>query len=475
VFARGADFRNLSMLRLLLFIAVVLVMSGCPDPARPAAVTPPSASGATVDFSAPAELKLAEHWQLQLEEWSAATRGQVHLHETQTAADRPPTRPDATLAVVPLREIPDLIAADWLSPLDDSEVAERDWDDVLRGLRNGISQPGGDPQLIPVACPVLACYYRADLLEAAGRHPPQTWEQYQTLLEELPAWSNGLPAFEPWAPEFRSTLFLARAACSALHPDNVSILLDLQSGEPQIGMPPFVQTLDEGLAALKHLDPQSLQSGPADCARAVLEGRAALAIGTPPLTGVEIARDPNTVIGTVRLPGATRVFEPTSQAWTPTPDGAPSRVTVVGFGGFAVCSSRAASAEARTAGWGLWDSLQRNSDEDDLPFGPAVCRQRDVPAALQRAQAGFNATEWRQHVTATVGALQETRVLLDLPLPEPVRFRELLTVRLTEAIEGAPAATALEQAAVDWKALITELDEQRVLNVYRQCHGLSPL
>lgn len=463
-------------MRLELLCIALLFSAGCNNPAPPVVVSPPKLDGVTVEFSAPAELQLAQNWQLQLEEWSASTGGQVAMRETQSAAERPPAAPEATLAIIPLREVPDVIAADWMSPLDDSEIAQRDWNDVLRGLRNGIAQPGGAPQLIPLACPVLACYYRADLLESGGRQPPSTWEQYQALLGDLDKWSNGLPALEPWSPDFRSTMFLARAASSALHPDNVSILLDLQSGAPLIAAEPFVAALNDSLAALKRLDPQSLQSGPEDCVLAVLEGKAALAIGLPPVSATDIARDPNVVVGIIPLPGATRVYESTSKAWSTSPGGAPSQVTVIGFDGLALCASRAASAETKTAGWGLWDFLQRNTPEDELPFGTAICGQRDMPAALQETQAGFNATEWRHQVEATVGALQDRRVLLDLPLPQSGKFRDALSAQLTATIDGSKSpADSLQQAAADWQTLINELGDRRVLNVYRQCHGLSPL
>lgn len=459
--------------RLFPLLAVLLLAFGCPKPASPIVEPAPSLAGVTVKLSAPAELALAQQWQLQLEEWSASTGGEFVLQAAEMDASAP--GPDATLAIVPLATIPDLIASDWIAPLSGDDSALAHWEDVVRGLRTGIARPGGEPHVVPIACPVLACYYRADLLEAAGRKPPQTWKEYQALLDDLSGWSGGLPALEPWTPSFRSTMFLARAASGALHPDNVSILLDLQSGNPLIGGPPFVQALNDSLAALKRLDPRSLESGPVDCVRAVLAGEAALAIGVAPDEASDSPRDPSVVIGTVRLPGATRVYEPTTGTWTTTPDGAPSRVTVVGFGGYAVCAARSAGPDVREAAWGLWDSVQRDSAEDELPFGPAVCRQRDAPVVLQQPRAGFHAGEWRQHIESTVGALQDTRVLLDFPLPERARFRERMTARLTEAIDGdAPAETALQQLADDWKALISELGDRRVLSVYRQCHGLSP-
>lgn len=446
--------------------------SNAPPPAPPTG--PPSLSGLSVEIAAPPELRLAEQWSIQLDEWTAATGAACRISETETAADTLPE--SAALAVVPLARIPDLVDAARLAPIE-NPAALADCDDVLRGLRNGIARPAGAPTLIPVACPVLACYYRADLLEAAGRKPPETWEQYQALLDDLDAWSGGLPAFEPWSAEFRSTMFLARAASYALHPDNVAVLLDLQDASPLIAAAPFVQALEESRTALQSLDAQSLHMSPSDCCASVLEGRAALAIGLPPTAGPDAAsrNDPAAVVGTVMLPGASRVYERSADSWSTLPDNAPSRVTVVGFGGFAACAPAAGDPVLRDAAWQLWTSLRRPGDDDRLPFGPDVCRSADVPAASRLTGPGFTVDEWRRHIAVTVAARQNTRVLLDLPLPQAPRFRQTLTARLNEALAGTSApADALQQAAADWRGLIDELGRDRVLAAYRQCHGLAP-
>ncbi|MBL8849990.1 MAG: extracellular solute-binding protein [Planctomycetaceae bacterium] len=458
----------------MLLLAGLLTCAGCPGQPPP---PPPTASpfqGADVAVAVPAELRLGDYWSLQLDEWKAASGADCRLTDADPASPVPPE--GAALAIFPLGRTPDLLAAGWLAPLTDDD-ALIDWDDSLRGLRNGVAKPGGEPGLIPLSCPILACYYRADLLEAVGRQPPKTWEEYHSLLADLSTWSNGLPALEPWSTEFRSTMLLARAAPYALHPDNVSMLLDLQSGAPLIGEAPFVQALDDGLAAIKQLDPRSLEMSPQDCCRAVLSGQAALAIGFPPTSAdaPEQRSDPNTLVGTVRLPGASRIYDRSSSAWTPTADGSPSQVTVVGFTGYAVGASQGVDDTTRHAAWNLWTELRKPTGQDDLPFGVAVCRAGDVAAAARQPAGGFTASEWRRHVEETTAALQETRVLLELPLPEASRFRESLARRVTQAIEGTSTpAAALEQAAADWQSLIDELGDRRVVSVYRQCHGLSP-
>jgi multiple sugar transport system substrate-binding protein len=272
-------------------------------------------------------------------------------------------------------------------------------------------------------------------------------------------------------------MLLSRAAGYALHPDDVSILLDLQGASPLVQGPGFVQALAESLAALKVLDVQSLQMSPEDCCRAVLEGRAALAVGLPPHgpDGSASRSNPAAVVGTAKLPGATRIYDRSTSNWMPVTSGAVARVTITGFDGFAVCSSAAVDASTRDAAWQFWSSMRHHTTENDIPFGSAICRSADMPAALQKTAPGFTSAEWRRHLETTVAMLQESRVLFDLPLPDAPRFREKLTAHVTDAIEGrATPADALQQVANDWIALIEEIGRERVLSVYRRCHGLSP-
>lgn len=465
--------------RLASSLAVLLVVGCKQAPPPPPVDAPPVLEGMTVEIAAPAELAISERSRLALDEWQASTGGEFRLQEYMSAASVSPPAAETALAVVPLEQLPDLIAADWPATIDDPH-ALADWEDLFRGLRNGIAQPGGEPGVIPTACPVLAVYYRADLLDAAGRRPPRNWDEYQTLLDERDDWSRGLPALEPWGPEFRSSMWLARAASYALHPDSVSVLLDLQTADPLLSDPPFLLALEESLTAIKALDPQSLELGPEECCLAVLEGRAAIAIGTAPAGSTRSSEGVSgdvlleADVGTALLPGASRVYERSTGAWQPVEQG--SRTTLVGHRGYAACVSQSIAEDARKAAWSLWAALRMTGELDDLPFGAAICRASDVPAAQHEPAAGFTAIEWRRHVDASVSALQDTRVLLELPLPEAARFREKLTAPLSDAIEGTtPPAEALQQAANDWQTLIDELGRDKVLNVYRRCHGLMPL
>jgi ABC-type glycerol-3-phosphate transport system substrate-binding protein len=425
---------------------------------------------------------LAADWQLPISEWEAA-RGTCRVEEAALSdpGGGPSSLPGGTaLLVAPLPLVPELVDAGWLSPLDPKSDAGAMavWQDLYGGLRQGWAAPGRRPALIPLDVPVLACYYRADLLAAAGHKPPETWRDYQQLLDALGEWAPGLTAVEPWHPDFRATAFLARAVSSALHPDNLSLYVDLETGRPLIGGPPFVRALEEARAALARLDPRSLDLQPADCYREVAAGRAALAVGLPVLDESPVERGVDVRIGVAPLPGSDRVYHGQLGTWSPpTDDRKVNRVTLVGFDGLAVCVSAHVPIEVQRAAWELWASIDAQEEEEDAGRpGRRLCRASAAADVARNPPAGWPVEEWRAQVRTVTGALDATRVVPDLPLPQRWEFRDRLTSRLSEALDGRrPPEEALRLAAEDWQALIDQIGARRVRNTCRQCSGLSAL
>jgi multiple sugar transport system substrate-binding protein len=226
-------------------------------------------------------------WEGPLNEWAAQTGGKYTLTEL-----KPGERPDGsslfegddrqTLAIFPLEQAPSLIAAGKLAPIPESlHGADENgvlWSELFAGLAAKIASRKDTPLLVPLECPVLVCYYRHDLLNAAGLNPPQTWDEYQQLLERITAWAPGLVALEPWSEQFRATMFLARAVSLAQHPGHYSLYFDIETGEPLIDSPGFVRALEAARAAVARMGPVVLAYNPADCRTALLSGRAALAV-----------------------------------------------------------------------------------------------------------------------------------------------------------------------------------------------------
>lgn len=466
-----------------LLVATAL-FAGCPAGDAPedsgAALSPVDVA---IAVAVPAGSPLSERWRLAAAEWEAAHGTGCRLDEIDFAAAQgamPPLPEDTALLAAPLPLVPELIDSGWAAPIDadaDPEALAA-WQDLFRGLQSGAASPGKRPTLVPIECPVLVCCYRADLLEAAGRTPPRSWTEYQALLDALPDWAPGLVAVEPWSREFRASMFLARAAPLALHPDNVSLYLDSETGRPAIAEPPFVQALDDARRALARLDPRSAELGPDECFREVVAGRAALAIALPAAGGMEEVRREDARIGCSPLPGADRVFHRQTGEWAAPPNGAPNRVTLIGFRGLAACVSSEAAEPAQRTAWRVWSAFdsQDAATADGESMMHRLCRTSLAAAATPNPPAHWPAGEWREYVQAVTTSLDATRTAFDLPFPRRAEFRRRLTDRLSEAIDGTrPSADALEQAAHDWQALCDELGARRVLNTVRACSGLSPL
>ena len=143
-----------------------------------------------------------------------------------------------------------LIAADSSSLARSPGVRQEDLFD-LPGVRE--TAWGETIFAVPLGSPVMVLFYRADLFAHFGKQPPQTWAEYQQLVEffarrenlkDWPATSN-LPAgwcgaVEPLAVGWAGKTLLARAAAYAKHRDYYTTLFDRDTMAPRIAGPPFV-------------------------------------------------------------------------------------------------------------------------------------------------------------------------------------------------------------------------------------------
>jgi hypothetical protein len=315
--------------------------------------------GQEIRMGVPAEMTFRTTWEGPLNEWAAQTGARYTLTEFPARDGAEPRNPFSgddrqTLAVFPLDQAGELFAAGELAAIPQSVQANGEggifWSDLFAGLGGKVAARKGVPYFLPLSCPVLVCYYRHDLLSAKGLSPPQTWDDYQQLLDKLDNWAPGLEAVEPWSESFRATMFLARAVSFAQHPSHYSLFFDIETGDPLIDSPGFVRALDASLTAVAKMPSSVLSCDPADCRAAILQGRAALAIAfespatESPATGAAASRTaadgPDQMsIRFVRLPGSREVYNPTRRTWETPADKGIHQVTLCGFAGLAVGAS----------------------------------------------------------------------------------------------------------------------------------------
>ncbi|MEX1095270.1 MAG: extracellular solute-binding protein [Planctomycetales bacterium] len=465
-------------------------LAGCgPDDEESAAPF----AGSETELLVPSGLGAETAWPRILDEWTARTGGKFRV----TPYDAAPPRSSTTAArsaaagivVFPLAELPELVAAGMPTPIpaERMDSAQLAWVDVLPGLRESVGRAGGRPAVLPVACPVFVLYYRRDLLEKAGLSPPATWEDYAALVETLDRWAPGLVAVEPWGPNWRTAMFLARAVSYCRHPENYSVFFDVENAQPLIHGAGFVRALDEARNARIRLAPESLGYSPADCRREFFSGRAALAIafelgpgqptGSVPASGDAAAaeRPPTMRAGFAPLPGVREVFYRSGDAGRWERMAAVHRVTLVGFAGL---GAAVVGRGPPPAAWDLLRALTIDEVVSAFPSGARTpCRASQL-AGPPSAWVGSElvGTEPAEYLSAVELSLRSETVVADLPIVERAWFRNALTIALDAALTGkATSSGALNAVAQRWGMLLEEHGPGRVLDSYRRSLGLRPL
>lgn len=463
----------------------VVALIGCGDGKTPSGGASAAANQVTVAVLKGEGFPAA--WEANLSEWSARTGAKTVLKEVDQFSAEGPGEWD--LAFVPYPLFPEFSVKEVISPVSKASLGEAqlDWGRVFPGLREKGGETFAGPMILPVSAPVLVLYYRADLLEKGKLSPPTTWEEYGKLLAELPKWAPGLKAVEPWGPEFRSTMFLARAACYGKHPDHTTFLFDTESGGPLIGSPAFQRAWKIVQEQLPQLSAESVKMTPADCRQAILSGEAALAITQEfPQTAVAgnegkpvagMKRDEKVVLGFARLPGTREVYNPTLRAWEKSKEANGHRVTLAGYAGLCAVVSSKTNEGTRPVAWSLATSL--TLDENAMmPAGTlSATRETDLGRGDQVVGPELNAQERGGYLDVVAKSLRDRQFALEMPVPGREKFLAALNKHLTAGLGDLKVTPeqVVQQVEGDWKKLVEEVGVKQVRDCSRIVLGLRPL
>ncbi|MEN6558128.1 MAG: extracellular solute-binding protein, partial [Thermoguttaceae bacterium] len=345
---------KLRPLRLALALGPFLVLVGCTKPqTEPASQSAPkkkplenlSLRLAVVDDPAIAAAVVRLRG-----EWNAQTGAELQVSEIAekdlARADLPPF--DAVIA--PSYWLGSLAERGQLAPVPDRLLRGAQWAGLFELLKLREAVWGQQAMAVPFGSPVYCCWYRADLLEKLGRRPPRTWAEYFDLARKLArlspppkrdgaAWAGTI---EPLAPGWAGLTLLARAAPYAKHRDNYSALFDIDTMEPMIAGPPFVQALEDLVAASKFGPADPLRFDPASARAAFWRGQCGMMLGWPTAAdpsqekGIRQERDSKTAsmrVGFVELPGSRQVFNLTGHTWDRRVEGEDTRVPLLAAAG----------------------------------------------------------------------------------------------------------------------------------------------
>ncbi len=367
--------------------------------------------------------------------------------------------------------------------------ADLDWPDVFTALRTREATWGSRTVALPLGSQVLACFYRADLLKKAGKEPPQTWSEYQQLVQyfSTPA-ENGhlaprdggvsrserstlVPAAEPLAEGWAGLTLLARAAAYAKHPHFFTVAFDTGTMEPRIAGPPFVRALEELVAATgKHHD-VAMRLSPSETVEELLAGRCALALGWLPkrMTNDRMTNDEEkssfrhsdirhsslaSNVACVPLPGARESFDWDKRAYEA---GGLRRVPLLACEGR--LASVSASAEHPAAATQLLLALASGDwavRVSSAGSATTVFRGSQVADADQWTSADRSVAV--AYAKAAAASLDTQEVAYALRIPGRQEYLAALDKAVRAAVSGKekPEA-ALAAAAAQWRAITERL------------------
>jgi ABC-type glycerol-3-phosphate transport system substrate-binding protein len=477
----GIDRRCFGRLLAVCVLAVgLLTTPGCEDdgPTKQGGLAH-SFKNETVTVAVPKGLGFGEVWKGLLDEWSEQTGATYRLVEYEDGTAGKNDLPTGDLIVLPFVNLGEYAADDRLGPMPQTLVGGESatgWLDFFSGLRERVLNVAGAPTLIPFSCPVLTCYLRQDLLEKAGLKPPRTWDEYQALVDSSSKWAPGLSVVEPWGPDFRATMFLARGLASVKSPAGFSVFFDIDTGEPRIDSPGFVRALGQSIAAVSKMPADVKNLTPADCRRLILTGKAAMALSFEPgrSDGKPIERSAGIALSFVRLPGTRQIYSRTSKSWeTPAEQGI-NDATLAPFTGLAAGVSKGIPAKRAEAAWNLASFLSLDRYEQAFANVPkSVCRESQLSGTATWVSSDLRPNEFFGYCGATAESLRQSNISAELPVVGRPRFRKALTEGLTAALEGkASPESALKSVADRWRAISKELGVDRVRDSYRKCLGL---
>lgn len=499
---------------------LLATLTGCPT----ATSTPSSAekvkpfAGQKLTIVAPTGLPLTATWELLLEEWSAQTGGTIVWEvpsSTATTSATPESAPTATgtagarLVFFPLDELPQIERRWSLAPFPD-ELAEShliNARDLPAGLRDRVLSRQRKVIAWPLAAPVLACYYRRDLLEQAKLNVPTTWEDYERLVASVDSWAPGLTAVEPLSAETRGLTFAAHAAATKA-PDSLSFWWDLDSGTCLLRQPNFEQSWRQTCSTWRRLSSTCGQLTPSDCRREVLEGRAAIALAWeptgeyPPLrsapsrpAGAEtsssgtgsiqaIQRREGIQLGIAPLPGGRKYYHRGQGRWESLKDGLQAPC-VVGGTGFAVAMavdpqlSTDDPAGPRAMMLNLLTMLLKQRPEQVFVPGIPVSPCWEGVHTLNPPTSELTTEEWSAYVDAQLVSLRSTQTLAEFSLPHAAEFRAALANALSFPPPPDVEATGvLEQAEAAFTKIAAErfapqTGDETFVDAYRRGLGLA--
>ncbi len=365
------------------------------------------------------------------------------------------------------------------------------WSDVFDLVRLHEVSWGARTWAVPFGSPVLVCYCRADLLQKLGRDPPRTWGEYLELARLLADrkilgqearakaknaawWGTVEPLDSGWA----GLVLLAHAAPYAKHRDNYSTLFRIDTMEPLVAGPPFVNALEDLVAAAKLGPADELDFDPDTARTAFWQGRCGLALSWPTAAAAippaGSAKGFRVVFS--ELPYAERVYNVGNQKWEVPAEDQDPHVPLLGIAGRVgvVCSASShPDAALELLAW-----LSAPSDGDPASAASSATtlyRRSQLSRPKNWVEKPASPAAASQYALLTENTFRRSQWLGAPRIPGRDEYLAALDHAVRQAVQSRQSpAEALQHAAAKWREITDRLGREHQRAAYLRSLELEP-
>ncbi len=236
--------------------------------------------------------------------------------------------------VYPSRYKADLIDKKKLLPIPDHLLETDDFNqrELLRPYRDTLVKFEGNWIAVSLGEPRPAVFYRTDIFAGNNLRPPQTWQQYNVVAEQISKLRSAsstpedqmlFRVLEMHEPNAWGKNFAIRAAPYLMAQGRFSTFFDIRSMAPYILSPPFEQALADLIAAQPNVEFVS----PQDAYQSILLGKAAMVITWPSISWTVLDANSTQIaeplpISVVALPTASQRYDYSRERWVESESGA---------------------------------------------------------------------------------------------------------------------------------------------------------
>ena len=470
-------------------------------------------------------------------EWRARGTGELVVRETDAEDLLKSESLGADALIYPSALVGELAERGFIVPVPADVLGSETlaWRDVFRLIRVQESTWGEKTYGLPLGSPQLVLYYRGDVFDRLGISPPQTWQQYQQVLEKLSAHKAdpiGTPdpegsaapeadpidaspdalarnadlrtpgfrfaAVEPLGPGWAGQVLLARAAAYARHRNQYSTLFDYTTMRPLVDGPPFVRALEELVAAAEHGPPQPWTITPEMSRQRFWNSEVAMALSWPTRSGSDEkahdatghgggAPDVSNARGTrapgpapnvkiAALPGSVEVYQFLNESWELRNDNEPQYVPLLAIAGRTGSVARQTPRPRRAFALLAWlGGREWSGLISPASSATTLFRTTHVPVSRRWLPAQMDETTGRDYADLVETTQSSPTWFITLRLPGRAEYMAALDGAVHQALrKEIPPEQALHEVAVTWNSITDRFGRQRQRDAYQRSIGVGP-